>query len=72
MYGSGFETLDAPCALSGSTLDSVEVRSDIIFDHFLRFFPFDSQGAVPENPGTVICGVRSSVGPIYCGTAVLK
>ena len=43
---------------------------DFIFDHFLRFFPFDSLGAVPENTGTVICGVRLSVGPIYRDTTV--
>ena len=38
---------------------------------FFDFFPFDSLGAVPENPGTVICGVRLSIGPIYRGTTVL-
>ena len=37
---------------------------------FFDFFPFDSLGAVPENPGTVIRGVRLSVGPIYRGTTV--
>ena len=31
MYGSGFEALDAPCVLSGSTFDSVEVRSELHF-----------------------------------------
>ena len=35
------------------------------------FFPFDSLGAVPENPGTVIRGVRLPVGPICRGTTVL-
>ena len=40
------------------------------FYHFLRFFPFDSLGAVPENPGTVLRSVRSSMGTIRRGTAV--
>ena len=31
MYVSGFEALDAPCTLSGSTFDSVEVRSELHF-----------------------------------------
>ena len=37
---------------------------------FFDFFSFDSLGAVPENPGTVIRGVRLFVGPIYRGTTV--
>ena len=41
-----------------------------MFDHFLHFFPFDSLGAVPENPGTVLRSVRFSVGTIRRGTTV--
>ena len=50
--------------------DFLKYARDFIFDPFLRFFPFDSLGAVPENPGTVIRGVRLSVSPIYRGTTV--
>ena len=54
-----------------------EVRSrplkyarDFIFDPFLRFFPFDSLGAVPENPCADIHGVRFTECPVYRGTTV--
>ena len=49
----------------------MKYAQDFIFDHFLHFFLFDSLGAVPENPGTDIRGVRLSVGLIYRGTTVL-
>ena len=39
---------------------------------FFNFFPFDSLGAVPENPGTIIRSVRLYVGPICRGTSVKK
>ena len=38
---------------------------------FFIFSPFDYLGAVPENSGTDIRGVRLSVGPIYRGTTVI-
>ena len=54
-----------------------EVRSkplkyarEFIFDPFLRIFPCDSLGAVPENPGTVLRSARISVGTIRRGTTV--
>ena len=53
-----------------------EVRSGQLGTSFLilffDFFLFDYLGAVPENPGTVIRGVRLSVGPVYRDTTVVK
>ena len=48
----------------------LEVRSGLHFLSFWRFFPFDSLGCVPENPGTVPRGVRTAVGTIRRGTTV--
>ena len=70
MYGSGFEALDELCAPSGSTFDSVEVRLNFIFDTFLRFFPFDSLGCVPENPCPDIRGVPFTECLVCRGTTV--
>ena len=47
-----------------------EVRSGLHFDPFCHFFPFDSLGGVPENPGTILRSVRISVGTIGHGTIV--
>ena len=60
-----------PCTVQKYVRDLLKYARDFIFDPFLRFFLFDSLGAVPENPGTVIRGVRLSVGPIYGGTTVV-
>jgi len=43
---------------------------NFIFDPFLRFFPFDSLGCVPENPSPECRGVRITERPISCGTTV--
>ena len=55
-----------------------EVRSrplkyarDFIFDPFLQLFPFDSLGAVPENPCPDIHGVRFTMCPVYSGTTAV-
>ena len=47
---------------------SLKFARDLIFDPFLRFFPFDSLSAIPENPCTDIRGVRFTVCPVYRGT----
>ena len=65
------------CAVMGSNprvgpVHYQEVRSDLHFWSFWRFFPFDSLGCVPENPGTELSGVRFSVGTILSGTTVLN
>ena len=43
---------------------------NFIFDPFLRFFPFDSLGCVPEDPCPDIRGVRITGSPNNRGTTV--
>ena len=47
-----------------------EVGLGLLFLSFSSIFPFDSLGAVPENPCTDIRGVWFAVCPVYRGTTV--
>ena len=71
MYGNGFERLNTPCVLFGSTFDSLEIRSELHFWSFSSiFFPFGSLGCVPEIPFPDCRGVRIAGCPIYYGTTL--
>ena len=71
MYGSEFEALDGPCARLEVRSISLKFARNLIFDPFLRFFPFDSLGCVPEDTCPAICGVRVAERPTSRGTTVL-
>ena len=64
------------CAILGSNprvgpVHYQEVHSGLHFWSFLlNFFPFDSLGGDPENPSTILRGVRISVGTNRRGTIV--
>ena len=51
-------------------LRPLKYARDFMFILFFDFFPFDSLGAVSENPCPNIRGVRFIVYPVYRGTTV--